>query len=253
MKLHFSASKKPRAQENLKVLVERYGQHSEAESDAIVALGGDGHMLKTLQSASKSGKPVFGINCGKVGFLMNPLSDEDLIERIKSADETVIHPLEMRATDCQGKTTTAHAINEISMHRESSQAAQISISVDDKIKLEQLVCDGILLATPAGSTAYNFSAHGPIIPLGSAVLALTPISAFRPRRWRGALLPDYSVVEFRVQDPDLRSVSASADASTSIACVEKVIVRQDSNICLRLLSDPGHNLEEKAMNEQFLI
>lgn len=252
MKLHFTASKRPDAEKRCEELIARYGQTEVENCDHIIALGGDGMMLSTLKSTFKTGTPVYGMNCGTVGFLMNDYSPDGLIERVQAAEPTIIHPLEMRATDMKGKTTTAHGINEISLLRENHQAARVRIRVDDVVRLEELVCDGVLLATPAGSTAYNFSAHGPIIPLGSEVLALTPVSPFRPRRWRGALLPKYSRVEFEILDADWRSVSAAAD-SFEINEVKSVAAKQDESISLTILSDPGHGLEEKAMKEQFLL
>lgn len=252
MKFHFTASERPDAQDRYRLLAAQYGQHSMEECDVVIALGGDGKMLHTLKSTFGNRKPVFGMNCGTVGFLMNEFRDDGLVERVEAAEETIIHPLEMRAEDCDGKVTMAHGINEISLLRETQQAARIRISIDGVTRLEELVCDGVLLATPAGSTAYNFSAHGPIIPLGSEVLALTPISAFRPRRWRGALVRNYSTVEFDIIDPEFRPVSASAD-SIRINKVKSVSVKQDESISLTILSDPGHGLEEKAMQEQFLL
>lgn len=252
MKLHFAASQRPDAQARKEEMIARYGQAVLEDCDCVIALGGDGMMLQALKSTFSNGTPVFGMNCGTVGFLMNDYAPEGLIERIDAAEKTVIHPLEMQATDKAGQTTTAHGINEVSLLRESHQAARIRIDVDGVTRLDELVCDGILLATPAGSTAYNFSAHGPIIPLGSEVLALTPISPFRPRRWRGALLPKYSEVKFSILDAEWRPVSATAD-SFRINEVVDVSVKQDEEISLTVLSDPGHGLEEKAMKEQFLL
>ena len=252
MKLHFAASERPDAQARKDEMIARYGQVDVDACDHVIALGGDGMMLQALKSTFKTGTPVFGMNCGTVGFLMNDYSPDGLIERIEAAEATIIHPLEMRATDFHGGVTTAHGINEVSLLRESHQAARVLISVDGVTRLEELVCDGILLATPAGSTAYNFSAHGPIVPLGSEVLALTPISPFRPRRWRGALLPKYSMVEFDILDAAWRPVSATAD-SFRISHVVHVAIKQDEDISLTILSDPGHGLEEKAMKEQFLL
>lgn len=252
MKFHFTASERPDAQHRCQALIERYGQHDEHDCEVVIALGGDGKMLHTLKSTFDTGKPVFGMNCGTVGFLMNDYRDNSLVERVAAAEPTIIHPLVMRVSNGDGEVTTAHGINEISLLRETQQAARIKISVDGVVRLEELVCDGVLLATPAGSTAYNFSAHGPIIPLGSEVLALTPISAFRPRRWRGALIRMYSEVVFTILDPAFRPVSASADA-VRITGVKQVSVHQDENVSLTILSDPGHGLEEKAMKEQFLL
>ena len=252
MKIHFSSSKRAKVKKLCKELIDRYGQHGEADCEVVVALGGDGQMLHALQDTFTTGKPVFGMNCGTVGFLMNDFSPDKLIERIKAAERTIIHPLRMEAEDCAGGTASAHGVNEVSLLRETQQTARIRILVDGVERLGELYCDGILLATPAGSTAYNFSAHGPIIPLGSDVLALTPISAFRPRRWRGALLSNKSEVVFEVIDAEFRPVAAAADAAR-IASVRRVAVRQDNDISLTLLSDPGHGLEEKAMKEQFAL
>lgn len=252
MKLHFTASSNPDAIARCDALIARYGQSRPSDCDFVVALGGDGHMLHTLKDEAIGNKPVYGMNCGTVGFLMNDFSVDGLPERLEAADETIIHPLKMVATAGDGTVTTAHGINEVSLLRESHQAARLSIKIDGITRMEELVCDGALVATPAGSTAYNFSAHGPIIPLGASVLALTPISAFRPRRWRGALLPNHSVVEFEVKDSEFRPVSATAD-SIRINLVQKVLVKENKDITLKLLSDPGHGLEERVMREQFPI
>jgi len=252
MKLHFTASNNPDAISKCDALITRYGQSSPGDCDIVVVLGGDGHMLNTLKDEQVTGKPFYGMNCGTVGFLMNDYSLEGLPERLQMAEKTIIHPLKMEAKGCDGTVTTAHGINEVSLLRESHQAARLTIKVDGITRMEELVCDGALVATPAGSTAYNFSAHGPIIPLGASVLALTPISAFRPRRWRGALLPNHSIVEFVVKDPDFRPVSATSD-SFRINSVKSVVVKEDKDISLTLLSDPGHGLEERVMREQFPI
>lgn len=261
MKIHFSISDSPEAQEQSKELIAQYGNASADDCDVIVALGGDGQMLQALKTTfdpnnpGLEGKPVYGLHCGTVGFLMNDLAPEDnsqdLISRIKAAEETIIHPLSMEATTINGQVHRAHGVNEVSLLRASNQTARLEIVVDGVSRMDELICDGILLATPAGSTAYNLSAHGPIVPLKSSVLALTPISAFRPRRWRGALLPNNVVVEFKVKNPDLRPVSASAD-SFQFKDIKHVIARKDKDITLRLLSDPGHGLEERVMQEQFV-
>ena len=252
MKIHFTSSELANARERYEVLVGQYGQHDEAGCDVVVALGGDGLMLTALKATFESGKPVFGMNCGTVGFLMNEYRADGLVERIEAAESTIIHPLVMEAEEVSGGTATAHGINEVSLLRETQQTARIRILVDGVERLGELYCDGALLATAAGSTAYNFSAHGPIIPLGSEVLALTPISAFRPRRWRGALVRSSSEVTFEVLDPDRRPVGAAADA-VRVASVSRVTARRDDSISLTLLSDPGHDLEEKAMREQFAL
>lgn len=254
MKLHFTASANPDAALRLDALVSHYGQHDADECDVIVALGGDGQMLNTLKSTFENGKPVFGINGGTVSFLMNDdMADDDagLIKRIEAAEETVIHPLTLTAETLDGKTHTAHGINEVSLLRETHQAARLCIKIDGIVRLQQLICDGVLVATPAGSTAYNLSAHGPIIPLGSSALALTPISAFRPRRWRGALLPMAAEVEIIVENPEHRPVLATAD-SFEIRDIKKALVKQNEDISLRLLSDQGRSLAERVMEEQFL-
>lgn len=229
----------------------RYGNCAMDEADAVVALGGDGLMLQTLHKIMNRGLPVFGIHCGSVGFLMNRFEDVDLIERLNAAEPARIYPLEMHATNTDGQTFTGIAFNEVSLFRASHQAAKIEISVDDTVRLEELICDGVLIATPAGSTAYNLSAHGPILPIGSPLLAITPISPFRPRRWRGAILPNKASVRFRVIEADKRPVSSVAD-NVEIKKVCEVVVRQDRSNGVTLLFDPGHSLEERVLNEQFL-
>lgn len=222
------------------------------KADVIVALGGDGFLLKTLHQYQSLNKPVYGMNCGSIGFLMNYYQEDQLIERVKSANETILHPLKMIATDMEGKQIIAHAINEVSLLRQTAQAAKIAISVDQVLRLSPLICDGILLATPAGSTAYNLSAHGPIIPINANLLALTPISAFRPRRWRGALLPDTAKVTLEVLESPKRPVSASADGH-EVRNVQQVEISQDRQSQYRLLFDPHHNLEERILGEQFFV
>ena len=255
MKIHFSVSDSPEAKAKSEDLIAQYGHHDADDCDVIVALGGDGQMLQALKTTFDNGKPVYGLHCGTVGFLMNDMLEETtaqhLVSRIKAAEETIIHPLSMQVTTVDGKTHQAHGINEVSLLRESHQTARIAIVVDGVSRMEELICDGVLLATPAGSTAYNLSAHGPIIPLKSSVMALTPISAFRPRRWRGALLPNNAAVEFIVHNPQHRPVSASAD-SIEFRDVARVVAKEDKDISLRILSDPGHGLEERVMREQFV-
>ncbi len=261
MKLHFSISDNPEAQAKSKELIAQYGNASPEDCDVIVALGGDGQMLQALKmtfdpnTPGFQGKPVYGLHSGTVGFLMNDIVPETnaqhLVSRIKAAEETIIHPLSMEATTIDGTVHHAHGINEVSLLRASNQTARIEIVVDGVSRMDELICDGVLLATPAGSTAYNLSAHGPIVPLNSSVLALTPISAFRPRRWRGALLPNNVVVEFNVKNPELRPVSASAD-SFQFRDIARVVAKKDKDITLRILSDPGHGLEERVMQEQFI-
>ncbi|MFN3208416.1 MAG: NAD kinase [Roseovarius sp.] len=249
-KIAFVASDVPIAQTARAALVARFDHVEPAEAEVIVALGGDGFMLETLHGYQKLGKPVYGMNRGTVGFLMNEYSESDLLERLEEAEEEVINPLSMCATDKTGERYEALAINEVSLLRAGPQAAKLKITVDGRLRMEELVCDGALLATPAGSTAYNYSAHGPILPIGSDVLALTAVAAFRPRRWRGALLPKNSLVRFDVLDPEKRPVMADAD-SKAIPDVLSVEVRSDAGIAHRILFDPGHGLEERLLREQF--
>ena len=232
-------------------MTRRYGQFDAADADVIVALGGDGFMLRTLHQVIKSGMPVFGMKLGNVGFLMNRFSEDDLLERLDNARKVSLNPLRMRVTTASGEIATALAVNEISLLRQTNQAAHIRILVNDIVKLEQMVCDGVLLATAAGSTAYNFSVRGPILPLGTDALALTPISPFRPRRWYGAILPGTARVTFEILDHDKRSVSATADAH-EVRDVVRVEAHEDKHTELRLLFDPDHSLEERILNEQFL-
>jgi len=220
------------------------------KADVIIALGGDGTMLKTLHQFMDRSVPIYGMNRGSVGFLMNEFSEKDLLERLEMARPSLIHPLRMNARTVSGEQIEALAINEVSLLREGRQTAKIKISVDGIMRLEELMCDGILVATPAGSSAYNLSANGPIIPLDAGVLALTPISAFRPRRWRGALLPQTAEVTFEVMEAKKRPVSATADF-TEVRDAAEIRVREDRSIKLTLLFDPGHNLEERIINEQF--
>ncbi|QFT96989.1 Inorganic polyphosphate/ATP-NAD kinase [Roseovarius sp. THAF8] len=249
-KIAFVASRVSVAQSARERLAKRFEHVEPEDADVIVALGGDGFMLETLHDVQKLGKPVYGMNRGTVGFLMNEYSESDLLERLDEAEEEVINPLFMSATDKDGQTHEALAINEVSLLRAGPQAAKLRITVDGRLRLEELICDGCLLATPAGSTAYNYSAHGPILPIGSDVLALTAVAAFRPRRWRGALLPMNAQVRFDVLDPGKRPVMADAD-SGSIPDVLSVEVHSDPTIQHRILFDPGHGLEERLLREQF--
>lgn len=228
-----------------------YQSVPEDEADIIVALGGDGFMLETLHRTLKGSASIFGMNRGTVGFLMNEYKADGLLERLEQAQQLILHPLRMRAEDSEGVSTEALAINEVSLLRETRQAALIRVHVDGKVRLEELVCDGVLAATPAGSTAYNLSAHGPILPLESDLLALTPISAFRPRRWRGAILPQGSSLRFEILQPEKRSVSVTAD-QTEVRNVVNVYVEQDRSVDLRLMFDPEHNLAERILMEQFV-
>lgn len=249
-KLAFLASDKPEAASTRHDLVSRYGDASPDEADILVAIGGDGFMLETLRAYMTAGKPIYGVNCGTVGFLMNPNNIEGLGDQIDAAEEAIIHPLSMEAVTANGRTETAKAINEISLFRQTRQIAWIRISVNGKVRMDSLTCDGVLLATPAGSTAYNLSAHGPILPIDARMLALTPISAFRPRRWRGALLSHDAIVEFEALTPDFRPVSAVAD-NHEVRNVVRVTAREDRSTSMTLLFDRGHSLDERILREQF--
>jgi len=249
-RIAFRASSAPAAQQAYAVLVAQHGQTDLAQADVVVALGGDGFMLQTLHETHSAGLPVYGMNCGTVGFLMNAYATQDLIPRLHAAEETVINPLHMRAVTADGLLLEALAINEVSLLRAGPQAAKLAIYVDGKLRLDELVCDGAMLCTPAGSTAYNYSAHGPILPIDSDVLALTAVAAFRPRRWRGALLPKTAVVRIVVLDPDKRPVMADAD-SRSVNNVLSVEIRSEPAVRHRILFDPGHGLEERLLSEQF--
>ena len=246
----FRASNAPAAQEALAQLIVRYGQAPIDRASVVVCLGGDGFMLQTLHDTTGSGLAVYGMNCGTVGFLMNGFLLDALPERLAAAEQAVINPLSMRATAPDGTVTEALAINEVSLLRAGPQAAKLRISVDGKERLAELVCDGALLATPAGSTAYNYSAHGPILPIGADILALTAVAAFRPRRWRGALLPKAAVVRFDVLEPEKRPVRADAD-TRAVPQVISVEIRSEPNVEHRILFDPGHGLEERLIVEQF--
>ena len=249
-KISFLASDMVVAQEALDALVARYGHVSAEDADVIVALGGDGFMLETLSNVRPLNKPVYGMNRGTVGFLMNTYSEDNLPERLAESEEAGLNPLVMHAEGVDGQATEALAINEVSLLRAGPQAARLRISVDGRTRMDELVCDGALVATPAGSTAYNYSAHGPILPIGADVLALTAVAAFRPRRWRGALLPKSAVVRFDVLNPKKRPVMAVADSRT-VSNVAWVEVRSETGIVHRLLFDPGHGLEERLIREQF--
>ncbi len=249
-KIAFLASPAAVAQTARAVLVNRYGNVAPAEAEVIVALGGDGFMLETLHATQDLPAPVYGMNRGTIGFLMNTYSEADLVERLEAAEEEVINPLSMRAMDPDGNRHKLLAINEVSLLRAGPQAAKLRITVDGRLRMQELVCDGALVSTPAGSTAYNYSAHGPILPIGADVLALTAVAAFRPRRWRGALLPKTAEVRFDVLEPDKRPVMAEGDGQ-SVRRVLWVEVKSDPSIRHRILFDPGHGLEERLISEQF--
>ena len=249
-KLAFVASASDAAKEALKALEARYPSKAIEDADVIIALGGDGFMLQTLHRNMKRNVPIYGMNRGTVGFLMNDYAEDGLLERIADAELAILHPLEMKAHVESGAVMTLSAINEVSLLRETRQAARLRIVVDGTVRVAEMACDGVLIATPAGSTAYNLSAHGPILPLGAGVLALTPISAFRPRRWRGALLPRTSHVQIEVLEPTKRPVSAVAD-STEVRDVRLVEIVEQREVELKLLFDAGHGLEERILHEQF--
>lgn len=247
--IHFAAASGESAQAALAELVARYGQAPRQNADVIVALGGDGFMLQCLHGGA--GLPVYGMNRGSVGFMMNDYAPDDLPARLASAEEAVINPLAMRAETADGRLHDALAINEVSLLRAGPQAAKLRISVNGKMRMEELVCDGAILSTPAGSTAYNYSAHGPILPIGSDVLALTGIASFRPRRWQGAILPSSALVRFDVLEAEKRPIMADADGRSSVKPVRWVEVRSEPRVSHRILFDPGHGLEERLMREQF--
>lgn len=248
--LSFISSEAPEAQAAAERLSQLYGHSQTAGADVIVALGGDGFMLQTLHAYMNSGKPIYGMNRGSVGFLMNEYHEQGLRERIEAAHTETIRPLRMNATSSAGETVTALAINEVSLLRQSYQAAKLRISVDGLVRLEELICDGVLVATPAGSTAYNLSAQGPILPLDAPLLALTPVSAFRPRRWRGALLPDRVSLRFDILEPDKRPVNAVAD-HTEVKSVLSVVVTQAPDATATILFDQNHSWNERILTEQF--
>ena len=250
-KITFMASETPQANAALVKLRDRYDDVGPENAEVIVVLGGDGFMLSVLHDTRHMDLPIYGMNQGTVGFLMNRFSEDDLPARIEAAQMATLHPLAMTAIDGSGLEHEAMAINEVSVFRETRQAAKIRISIDGNVRLDELVCDGVLVATPAGSTAYNLSAHGPILPLEAEILALTPISAFRPRRWRGALLPSTAHVHFDVLEPEWRPVSVVAD-NQEIRDVRAIDVVENLAAQLYLLFHPEHNLEERILNEQFI-
>lgn len=249
-KIAFVASSAPDATAARGRLAHVYGNAPEAEANVVVALGGDGFMLQMLHRFLNRGIPVYGMHRGTIGFLMNEFREDGLLERLAVAERNVIHPLMMEATDMDGKVHAAPALNEVSLLRQSYQAAKLRIHIDGKLRMEELICDGILVATPVGSTAYNLSAHGPILPLTAPFLAVTPISPFRPRRWRGALVPDRASVEFEILEAEKRPVNAVAD-HFEVRSVARVKARMDPASSVEMLFDPGHSLDERILNEQF--
>lgn len=250
--IHFFASARPIAQEAKTKLIKRYGQADEADADTIVALGGDGAMLQALHQRFDDKRPVYGMHRGTVGFMMNEYEEDGLIERLDQAERAVIYPLRMVATDAEGTRHVRLAINEVSLFRQTSQSALLRIFVDGQERMERLSCDGIMVATPAGSTAYNLSANGPIMPIGANLLALTPVSAYRPRRWRGALLRHDAKVTIEAVDFDRRPIAAAAD-NQEVRNIMKVEVGEDRSRGLVMLFDPDHALDERILREQFLV
>ena len=248
--LAFIASSMPAAAEARRKLIARYGDAPPDKADAIVALGGDGQMLLALRQFIGSGTPIYGMNRGSVGFLMNEYREDQLLERLARAEISTIHPLKMLVRDADGIEREAMAINEVSMFRETYQAAKLRLSVDGKVRMEELTCDGVLVATPAGSTAYNLSAYGPILPINAQLLALTPICPFRPRRWRGALLPNHAHIRLEVLEAPKRPVSAVAD-NIEFRSVVDVEVAEDASRSMQMLFDEGHTLGERILAEQF--
>ena len=249
-RIAFFASEAPEARKALARLAKLHGNADPASADAVVALGGDGLMLQALHKFMSSGLPIYGMNRGSVGFLMNDYSDKKLLERLQEAELTSIRPLKMTAIGHDGKTHQGLAFNEVSLLRQRSQAAKLHITIDDQTRLDELICDGLLVATPVGSTAYNLSVHGPILPISSPLLALTPISAFRPRRWRGAILPHNAKVKITVLESDKRPVAAVAD-HIEVRNVATVEIAEDKKRNVKLMFDPGHSLAERVLNEQF--
>lgn len=250
-RIAFVASTAPEAITAAHDLAARYGECPLDDATIIVALGGDGHMLQTMHENLHRNLPIYGMNCGSVGFLMNDYSTDGLIERLAKAEVSELHPLRMTAYRGDGSVGESLAINEVALLRETRQAAKLRISIDGRVRLTELICDGILVSTAAGSTAYNLSAHGPIIPIGAPLLALTPISAFRPRRWRGALLPRKARVEIDILEADKRPVSATADHS-EFRDVARVVVAEAQGVSIKVLFDAGHNLDERILAEQFV-
>jgi NAD+ kinase len=251
-RISFLASPAPLAQDGRARLTAAYGDVAPEHAQVVVALGGDGFMLETLHRFLGRGTAVYGMNCGSVGFLMNVFDTEDLPGRLARAQEATLHPLHMHATTADGRVHESLALNEVSLLRQLRQTAKIRITIDGRVRLPELICDGVLVCTPAGSTAYNLSAHGPIVPMSANLLPLTPISAFRPRRWRGALLPSTAQVLFEVLDPDKRPVAAVADF-TEVRDVVAVAVREDRGLAATVLFDPDQGLSERIIAEQFTV
>ena len=246
----FVASEMKEADEARRELIAHYGETPPEQADVIVALGGDGQMLQTMHRYLNNRIPIYGMNRGSVGFLLNDYREDQLLERLEKAEINVIHPLRMTAYDKKGAEHRAIAINEVSLFRQIYQAAKLRISVDGRVRLDELICDGVLVSTPAGSTAYNLSAHGPILPIDAPLMVLTPISPFRPRRWRGAILPNEAVVLIEVLEPEKRPVSAVAD-NTEFRDVIAVEVKEASDLEIFMMFDPGHSLAERILREQF--
>jgi NAD+ kinase len=251
-RIAFACAPTPLARDARDKLAARYGDCPIADSQVVVALGGDGFMLETMHLMLDRAIPVYGMNCGSVGFLMNVFAEDDLPGRLSRAQEAVLHPLRMHAVTMTGAVEEALALNEVSLLRQLRQAAKIRITVDGRIRLSELICDGVLVSTPAGSTAYNLSAHGPIVPLSANLLPLTPISAFRPRRWRGALLPSSAEVVFEILEPEKRPVAAVADF-TEVRDVASVAVTEDREVAISVLFDPDQGLSERIIAEQFTV
>ena len=252
IKPFFLAAKSKKAQHTLKVLSHKYNNYNLKEANIVVVLGGDGTILSLINDEAYLKKKIFGMNRGTIGFLMNNYQPDNLIHRISVSKETRLNPVQMKVTDINNKTYNALSLNEVSLLRQNRFAANVRVKIDNKMKINKLVCDGILVSTPAGSTAYNLSAHGPILPLSSTLLALTPICPFRPRRWKGALLPEKSKISLEIINPEKRPVSATA-GQVEVRNVKKVEISYNFKKTLKLLFDKDQNLEEKILNEQFIL
>ncbi len=252
IKPFFLAAKSKKAEHTLKLLSQKYNNYNLKESNIVVVLGGDGTILSLINDEVYLEKKIFGMNRGTIGFLMNNYQIDNLIHRISTSKETKLNPVQMKVTDINNKTYNALSLNEVSLLRQNRFAANVRVKIDNKMKINKLVCDGILVSTPAGSTAYNLSAHGPILPLNSTLLALTPICPFRPRRWKGALLPEKSIITLEIITPEKRPVSATA-GQVEVRNVKKVEISYNFKKTLKLLFDKDQNLEEKILNEQFIL